>query len=70
LEALQSFVAWVQDLVLGDIDGSSSLATSMSMVVEWLEGRIDAVDANGVHWGSCSALVADVSHFPELDADL
>jgi hypothetical protein len=56
--------------VLGDIDGSSSLATSMSMVVEWLEGRIDAVDANGVHWGSCSVLVADVSHFPELDADL
>jgi hypothetical protein len=42
----------------------------MSTVVERLEGRIDAATTNGVYWGSCSALVATVSHFLELDADL
>jgi hypothetical protein len=26
--------------------------------------------ANGVRWGSCSALVTVVLHFPEVDADL
>jgi hypothetical protein len=40
LEALLSLAAQVQDLVLGDIDGSSLLATSMSTVVERLESRI------------------------------
>jgi hypothetical protein len=34
LEALRSLAAWVQGLVLGDIDGSSSLATSMSAVAK------------------------------------
>jgi hypothetical protein len=66
LEALWSSAVRVQCLVLGDVDGSTSLATSMSTVVEWLEGRIDAATANRVHWGSHSALVAVVSHFPEL----
>jgi hypothetical protein len=47
-------------------DGSSSLAAPMSMVMELLEGRIDVVAANGVRWGSRSALVATVSHFLEL----
>jgi hypothetical protein len=46
--------------VLGDVDGLFLLATSMSAVAERLEGRIDAVAANGVHWGSHSALVAVV----------
>jgi hypothetical protein len=40
--------ARVWDLVLGNADGSSSMAASMSMVVEWLEGRVDAVTANDV----------------------
>jgi alanine dehydrogenase len=70
LEALRSLATHVQDLVLGDIDRSSSLATSMSMVAERLEGQIGAATANGVRWGSCSVLVAAVSHFLELDADL
>jgi hypothetical protein len=70
LEALRSSAARVKDLVLGDVNGSSSLATSISAVVEWLKGRIDAATANRVRWGSCSALVAVVSHFPEPDADL
>jgi hypothetical protein len=70
LVALRSSVAWVQELVLGDVDMSSLLATSMSTVAERLEGQIDITAANGVHWGSCSALVAIVSHFLVLDADL
>jgi hypothetical protein len=36
LEALQSSAARVQDLVLGDVGRSSSLATSMSTVAEQL----------------------------------
>jgi hypothetical protein len=70
LEALWSSVVQVQDLVLGDVDGSSSLATSMSVVVERLEGRIDTVAINRVRWGYRFALIAIVSHFSELDADL
>jgi hypothetical protein len=70
LEALRSLAAWVQGLVLGDIDGSSSLATSMSAVAKLLKGQIDVAAANGVRWGSHSALVATVLHFPELDTDL
>jgi hypothetical protein len=70
LEALRSSVAQVQDLVLGDVDVSSLLVTSMFAVAERLEGRIEATTANGVHWGSRSALGATVSHFSELDTDL
>jgi hypothetical protein len=56
--------------VLADADGSSTQAMSMSTVAELLEGQIDTVAANVVRWGSHSALVATVSHFPELDTDL
>jgi hypothetical protein len=47
LEALQTSAARVQDLVLDNIDGPSSLATSLSMVAELLEGQIDVTTANG-----------------------
>jgi hypothetical protein len=70
LEALQSSMTRVRGLVLGDTNGSSTQATSMFTVVELLEGRIDTVAANGVHWESCSTLVAAVSHFPKLDVNL
>jgi hypothetical protein len=55
--------------VLGSTDGSSAQAMPMPAVAELLEGRIDTAAANGVCWGSRSALVAAVSHFPELDTD-
>jgi hypothetical protein len=42
----------------------------MSTVMELLEDWIDATSANRVHWGSGSALVTTVSHFPELKTDL
>jgi hypothetical protein len=38
LGALQTSVAHVRDLVLGNADGSSSLTPSLSMAVELLEG--------------------------------
>jgi hypothetical protein len=70
LEALRTLVAHVRGLVLGNADGSSSMAASLSMVVELLEGRIDTATANGVHWGTRSTLVATLSHFPELKTKL
>jgi hypothetical protein len=42
----------VQDSVLDNIDGPCSLVVSLSMVVELLEGWINIVAANGVHWGT------------------
>jgi hypothetical protein len=48
LEALRTSVGRVRDLVLDNIDGSSSLAASLSMVVELLECRIDIAATNEV----------------------
>jgi hypothetical protein len=70
LEALWSSAARVRELVLDNADGSSSLAASLSMAVELLEDWVDAMATNGVRWGTQSALVAALSHFPELDTEL
>jgi hypothetical protein len=70
LEDMRSSAALVRDLVLGDVGGSSLMVTSMSAVTEQLEGWIDTATTNRVCWGSHSALVVMVLHFPELDADL
>jgi hypothetical protein len=56
----------VQDLVLDNANGLPSLVASMSTTVVLLEGQIDAMASNRVDWGSYSALVAAMSHFPEL----
>jgi hypothetical protein len=63
MEALLTFAPRVWDMVLDNANGPSSLAASMSMAVELLKGRMDATAANGVRWGSHSALVATVLHF-------
>jgi hypothetical protein len=63
-------IARARGLVLDNADMSSSLTTSMSVVGEQFESRIDAAAANGVRWGSYSTLVDTVLHFPELDLDL
>jgi hypothetical protein len=57
-------------LVLGNVNETSSLAASLSTVVELLKGRINTVAANGVHWGTWSALVAALSDFPELEIEM
>jgi hypothetical protein len=56
--------------VLDGDDGPSSLAASLSTAVKLLEGRVDVVAANRVHWGTRSALVVTVSHIPELETKL
>jgi hypothetical protein len=70
LEALWSSAALVQDLVLGDVDGPSSLVASLSMVVELFKSRIDTTTANGVWWGTRSMLVVALPHFLGLKSEL
>jgi hypothetical protein len=62
----------VRDLVLYDSDRPSTLAASLSILVELLEGQIETATAtaNGVCWGTQSALVATLPHFPELKTEL
>jgi hypothetical protein len=56
--------------VLDNADEPSSLTVSLSMTVVLLKGRIDAATANGVRWGTRSALVAALLHFSELKFEL
>jgi hypothetical protein len=49
-------------MMLDNADRPSSLAASLSMVVELLECWVDAVTANRVCWGTRSALVAALSN--------
>jgi hypothetical protein len=70
LEALRASAALVWDCVLGDTSESSSLAASLARVVEEDENRINTAIANGVRWGARFALVAVLSHFPELEPNL
>jgi hypothetical protein len=70
LEALQTSVSSVRDLVLGHASGSSSLAASLAMVVKEVENRVNTTVANGFRWGARSALVVILSHFPELKSKL
>jgi hypothetical protein len=57
-------------LVLERADMSSSLVESLSLVVELLEGYIDAAAANRVHWGTRPVLATALSHFSELGSEL
>jgi hypothetical protein len=70
LEAMQTLVLRVRDLVLNNTDAPSFLAASLSMVVELIEGRINTVASSGVRQGTQSVLVAALSHFPELNSEL
>jgi hypothetical protein len=54
LEALRTSAALVQDLVLGEVGGPSSLVMSLSMVVEEVENWINATAPNAVWWGTQS----------------
>jgi hypothetical protein len=48
---MQTSTARVRDMVLNRADGPYCLTTSLSMVAELLEGRVDAVAGNEVQWG-------------------
>jgi hypothetical protein len=70
LDALRTSTARFWDLVLDMADGPSSLAVSLSIAAELLEGHVDAAAANGVRCGTQSALVATLLHFSELETEL
>jgi hypothetical protein len=70
LEALRSSAVGVQDLVLERDDEMSSLVVSLPSVAEQIEDHIDIATTNGVRWGTRSALVAALLHFPELGSEL
>jgi hypothetical protein len=70
LEALRTAATRVLELVPDNVNGSSSLAASMSAVVELLEDRIDATATNNVYWVSHFVLVTAMSHFLELKSEL
>jgi hypothetical protein len=50
-------------MVLKWSDEVSSLAASMSLVVDLIEGHINAVAANVVYWEAQLTLTAALSHF-------
>jgi hypothetical protein len=49
---------------------TSSLVAALSLAMELLEDRIDAVAANGIHRGTRLMLTAALSHFTELGTEL
>jgi hypothetical protein len=53
--------------VLDNADGPSSLVASLSMVVELLEVQVNATTTNVIRWGTQSAMVAILLHFPKLE---
>jgi hypothetical protein len=70
LEALRTSALRVRDLVLDHANGPSCLAAYLSTAAELLEGRVDAVVANWVHWETWSTLVIALSHFLMLEVKL
>jgi hypothetical protein len=69
LEALRASAALVRDLVLGDTGESYSLAASLARVAKEVENYTNTVATNAVRLGTRSALVAVLSHFPELEPE-
>jgi hypothetical protein len=69
-EALWASAALVHDSILGDTGGLSTLVASLAKMVKEVENRINTTAANGVRWGTRSALVVALSHFPELEPEL
>jgi hypothetical protein len=67
-EALWASAALAWDLVLGSVDGPSSLAASPSMVAKLFESRVDSAAANGVRWGLLRS--GHLCHFSELKSEL
>jgi hypothetical protein len=43
---------------------TSSLASSLSLAADLIEGHIDVTVANKVHWGAQLALTTALPHFP------
>jgi hypothetical protein len=70
LEELRSLATRLQDMVMDNVGEPSSLAASLSTMVELLRDRIDTEVTSGVNCETQSALVAALSHLPELNSEL
>jgi hypothetical protein len=70
LRALWTSATRVGDLVLKGSIKTTSLAASLSSVVDLIKGHINVVTANGVHWGTRLALITTLSQFPKLEPEL
>jgi hypothetical protein len=70
LKALQNSATRVWDLVLKGSDEASSLAVSLSLATDLIEGHVNATATSGVHWGAQLALTTALSHLPELEPEL
>jgi hypothetical protein len=70
LEELRSLATRLQDMVMDNVGEPSSLAASLSTMVELLRDRIDTEVTSGVNCETQSALVAALSHLPELTSEL
>jgi hypothetical protein len=70
LEELRSLATRLQDMVMDNVGEPSSLAASLSTMVELLRDWIDTEVTSGVNCETQSALVAALSHLPELNSEL
>jgi hypothetical protein len=68
LEDLSASAVLVQDLVMGNTGGSTSLVASLAEAAREVENWINTAAANGVRWGTRSALVDVLSYFPNWKA--
>jgi hypothetical protein len=69
-EVLQHPATLVCGPVLGRPKETPPLVVALSVSIELIEGRVNAVAINGVHWGSRLVLTAVLPHFLELEAEL
>jgi hypothetical protein len=56
--------------VLGGPAGTSSQVASLSSTAQLIEDCVDITTANGVYWGTRSALAATLSHFLKMEGEL
>jgi hypothetical protein len=70
LQTLWSSATRIRDLVLERSDETPSLTVALSLIMERIEGRIDAAATNVVHWRAWLVLTVVLSHFAELELEL
>jgi hypothetical protein len=56
--------------VLQRFSEAPSLAAVLFLIVDLIEGSVDAATANGVHWGARLVLTTILSHIAELELEL
>jgi hypothetical protein len=56
--------------MLGGPTGTPSLEASLSLVAELIEGYVNTMASNVIHYRTWSTLTAALSHFPNLETEL